>query len=45
MTQMTLLTSASRSVEIAGVATETIVLSTRIMKKPMTMAQRAGQGW
>lgn len=29
---------------IAGVATDTIVLSTRIMKNPMTIAQRAGQG-
>ena len=29
---------------IAGFATETIVESTRIMKKPMTSAQRAGQG-
>ncbi len=29
---------------MTGVATDTIVLSTRIMKKPMTMAHRAGQG-
>ena len=28
----------------AGFATETIVVSTRIMKKPMTRAQRAGHG-
>jgi hypothetical protein len=41
---MTLLTSASRSLEIAGVATDTIVLSTRIMKNPITIAQSAGQG-
>ena len=29
---------------IAGVATETIVESTRIMKKPRHSANRAGQG-
>src|SRR4051812_33267912 len=29
---------------IAGVATETIVVSTRIMKKPMHSANSAGQG-
>ena len=29
---------------IAGFATETMVVSTRIMKKPMTRAQRAGHG-
>ena len=29
---------------IAGVATDTIVVSTRIMKKPMHSANRAGQG-
>ena len=34
----------SRAALIAGFATETIVVSTRIMKKPMTSAQRAGQG-
>ena len=34
----------SRSSRIAGVATDTIVESTRIMKKPMTIAQRAGHG-
>ena len=30
--------------KIAGVATDTIELSTRIMKKPMTRAHNAGQG-
>ena len=30
---------------MAGFATETIVVSTRIMKKPMTSAQRAGHGF
>ena len=44
MTQMTLLTSVSSPRRIAGVATDTIVESTRIMKKPMTIAQRAGHG-
>jgi hypothetical protein len=29
---------------MAGVATETIELSTSTMKNPMTSAQRAGQG-
>ena len=29
---------------IAGVATDTIVVSTRIMKNPMTRAHRAGHG-
>ena len=29
---------------IAGVATDTIVVSTRIMKNPMHRAKRAGQG-
>ena len=44
MTQMTEFTSASRPRMIAGVATDTIVESTRIMKKPSTSAHRAGQG-
>ena len=30
---------------IAGVATETIVVSTRIMKKPMHSAHSAGHGF
>ena len=29
---------------IRGLATDTIVVSTRIMKNPTTSAQRAGQG-
>ena len=41
---MTAFTSESRPCMIAGVATDTIVESTRIMKKPITMAHRAGQG-
>src|SRR6476659_9028722 len=41
---MTLLTSVCSPRRIAGVATDTIVESTRIMKKPMTIAQRAGHG-
>src|SRR5699024_10652377 len=41
---MTSLTSASRSCISAGVATETIVASTRIMKKPRHSAHRAGHG-
>src|SRR6476660_1273896 len=41
---MTLLTSVRSPRRIAGVATDTMVESTRIMKKPMTMAHRAGQG-
>ena len=44
MTQMAALTSAPSSRPIAGVATETIVLSTSTMKKPMTSAHRAGHG-
>src|SRR5699024_171597 len=41
---MTSLTSASKSRISAGVATETIVASTRIMKKPRHSAHRAGHG-
>src|SRR6478735_11094690 len=39
-----LLVSGSSAALIAGFATETIVVSTRIMKNPMTRAQRAGHG-
>src|SRR6476469_8451755 len=39
-----LLVSGSSAALIAGFATETIVVSTRIMKNPMTSAQRAGHG-
>src|SRR3954453_460258 len=45
VTQMTEFTEASRSSMIAGVATVTIVVSTRIMKKPMQRAINAGQGF
>jgi hypothetical protein len=41
---MTEFTSASRSRMIAGVATDTMVESTRIMKNPTTRAHRAGHG-
>ena len=43
-TQMTSLYEAPRPSEIAGIATETMVESTRIMKKPSIMLQRAGHG-
>ena len=39
-----LFVSGSRAALIAGLATETIVVSTRIMKNPMTSAHRAGHG-
>src|SRR3954452_2575240 len=39
-----LFVSGSRAALMAGFATDTMVVSTRIMKKPMTRAQRAGQG-
>src|SRR5699024_1712628 len=42
---MTCETSASRSCMSVGSATETIVVSTRIMKNPMTIAHRASQAW
>jgi hypothetical protein len=44
VTHTTLVTSVSRSVMIAGVAIDTIVESTRIMKKPITRAHNAGHG-
>ncbi len=44
MTQRTEFTSVSNASMIAGVATDTIVVSTRIMKNPITIAQRAGHG-
>ena len=47
MTQTTLsrlLLSGSSAALIAGFATETIVVSTRIMKNPITIAHSAGQG-
>src|SRR6478752_9661644 len=37
--------SGSSAALIAGFATETIVVSTRIMKNPMTRAHRAGHGF
>jgi hypothetical protein len=43
-TQITEFTPAWSFSEIVGVATITIVRSTRIMKKPMTRENRAGQG-
>src|SRR6478735_8789050 len=45
VTQTTLLMSVCRSFMIAGLATATMELSTRIMKKPMTRAHRAGHGF
>ena len=39
-----LFVSGSSAALIAGLATETIVVSTRIMKNPMTSAHRAGHG-
>src|SRR6187431_617708 len=39
-----LLVSGSSAALMAGFATDTIVVSTRIMKKPMTSAHRAGHG-
>ena len=44
MTQTTASTSAPKAAMIAGVAIDTIVASTRIMKKPSASAHRAGQG-
>ena len=44
MTQTTSFTSAPKSAMIDGVATVTIVVSTRIMKKPRHSANNAGQG-
>ena len=44
MTQTTESTSASNAAMIAGVAMDTIVASTRIMKNPSTSAHIAGQG-
>ena len=44
VTQTTLLMSVRSPVMTAGVATNTIVVSTMIMKKPSTSAQRAGHG-
>ena len=44
MTHKTAVTSASKAVIRAGVATATIVESSRIMKKPMTSAHSAGHG-
>src|SRR5215218_2363905 len=41
---MTALMSVSRSCRIAGLATETMVVSMRIMKNPRTSDQSAGQG-
>lgn len=38
------MTDASKLVISDGIATETIVASTRIMKKPITSAHRAGHG-
>ena len=39
-----LLVSGSSAALMAGLATDTIVVSTRIMKNPMTIAHRAGHG-
>src|SRR3954462_8482514 len=41
---MTALMSVSRPRRIAGLATETMVVSMRIMKNPRTSDQSAGQG-
>src|SRR4051794_7967588 len=43
-TRSRLFDPGSNAALIAGLATETIVVSTRIMKNPMTIAQRAGHG-
>ncbi|GAB3551129.1 hypothetical protein GCM10027404_19680 [Arthrobacter tumbae] len=43
MTQMALSMSACKPSMMAGVATETMVESTRIMKNPMTSDHNAGQ--
>src|SRR5699024_10230454 len=45
VTQMTALMSASREAMMSGIATETIVESTRIMKKPKHSAHSARQGF
>ena len=44
MTQTTASTSAPKAAMIAGVAIDTIVASTRIMKNPSTRAHIAGHG-
>ena len=44
MTHRTSFTAACEVSMIAGVATVTIVMSTRIMKKPRHRASRAGHG-
>ena len=44
MTQITSLYEAPSPSEMAGMATETMVESTKIMKKPSIIDQRAGHG-
>ena len=44
MTQITELMSASRPSMMRGLATETMVVSIRIIKKPITRDQSAGHG-